>query len=76
MIGESAAINVNDAFHLGSVTKPITATLLARLIENENLAGTAHRSRCFQDGIPNGTGVENYHIVTNPVASGWRRTLH
>ena len=33
-LGESATVSINDKFHLGSCTKPMTATLTAILIED------------------------------------------
>lgn len=47
--GNAVAIQVMDAFHIGSVTKAITATLLAKLVEQRKLSWESTPAQVFPE---------------------------
>ncbi len=66
--GAEQKVTVEDRFHLGSCTKAMTATLLARLVEEGKLSWDAKPAETFQDlgGIHAGwSGVTLMHLLTH-----------
>ena len=49
--GSGIAIEVGDRWHLGSITKSMTATMIARLVEKQELEWTTKVGECFEDSI-------------------------
>lgn len=61
-IGKDAAVEINDRWHLGSITKSITATMIARLIEDGKLD--------WDDTVAD-------HFPDDPIHERWKNvTLH
>ncbi len=66
--GAEKAVTVEDRFHLGSCTKAMTATLLARLVEEGKLAWEAKPAETFRDLgeiHPGWAGVTLMHLLTH-----------
>ncbi len=43
VLNETAAVTTDDAFHIGSCTKPFTATIVAMLVEEKKLSWDTRR---------------------------------
>jgi CubicO group peptidase (beta-lactamase class C family) len=81
--GAAVAVTVDDQFHLGSDTKALTATLLARLIEEGKLSWDDRLDKAFPDlarGMPKALrGVTLKQLLTHraglPVTlpGGWAK---
>ena len=61
-VGALEPITIDDKLHLGSCTKAMTATVLARLIERKQLAWDSTLSQIFPDLAPKFDAA--YHDVT------------
>lgn len=59
-IGKDAAVEINDRWHLGSIAKSITATMIARLIED----GKLDWDDTVSDHFPNAPIHERWKTVT------------
>ncbi len=59
-IGTKNAIELDDRFHIGSITKSMTATLIAKLIEEQRLT----RETTLQQVFPDIDMLPVYHEVT------------
>jgi CubicO group peptidase (beta-lactamase class C family) len=49
--GGKAALEVGDRWHIGSITKSITATMIARLVEREELTWSTTVADCFGESM-------------------------
>ena len=49
--GSGIAVEVGDRWHLGSITKSMTATMIARLVERQEIEWTTKVGECFGDSI-------------------------
>jgi CubicO group peptidase (beta-lactamase class C family) len=50
--GSEVSLEVGDRWHIGSITKSITATMIARLVEKEKLTWSTTVAECFGESMP------------------------
>lgn len=49
--GSGIALEVGDRWHLGSITKSMTATMIARLVEKQTIEWTTKVGECFGESV-------------------------
>jgi len=50
-LGSGISLEIGDRWHLGSITKSVTATMIARLVEQKLLTWTTSVGECFEESM-------------------------
>ena len=69
--GSGVPLEISDRWHLGGITKSITATMIARLVESGEMQWSDSIQQCFpeEDVPPPLTPGTGWHLLTAPAVA-------